>query len=493
MEPTGSTTEGGTPEGHSVPKWIVIGVGIFLVATAGVGIGLDRFATPTTPSGPPPPVVNASFRVNTSVAQPLPPFALGINARANYTLGTTQAAWINSTTVRLVRWPGGNLSDALDPLADGGRGTLYDGSGQPAAAATSLPQFVDWCRSVGCSSILTLPGEIDNASYAAAIAHEVVVVLGFTPLYWEVGNEPALWTHWGIPWSEWNVSQALGPTPNEYATEVASYVSAVRSVLPSAQFIGLPGVGTGADDGPWIRAVVATDGQDLAAVAIHVYPAGAAAPNEPLASFFATLEGTASIAVRVPADLALLRSVCGTCHIALLVDELGSITGRTYPTYVSGYDSAPYIAAEVVDGLYEGAASLELWNLQSTYPNAWASSHGSLGAAYSLYATFLSRLPGGLYPVEFSNGSTGLHGLAGVSSTQGGPVATVFFVNTNTTDAFRLSLASAGFPLTGATVGWTWASGEGHPSGPLAFPSNVTTVVIPPLGLGLWQTPVSVW
>ena len=478
---------------RAVPKWIVVGVATFVVASVGVGIGLDRTGSHPSPGGPPPPVVNASFRVNTSTPRPLPTAALGINVRADYGLGPEQASWLNGTSVRLVRWPGGGLSDRLDPLANGGQGAIYDTSGASVVPATSLGEFVRWCRSVGASTILTLPGEIDNASYAASIAREVIIVLGFSPAFWEIGNEPALWTHWGIPWTEWNTSQQRAPTPAGYASEVGAYIASVRSVDPSAQFLGLPGVGTGGNDLPWIRAVVAQDGPLLSALAIHVYPAGATPTNESPATYFASLGGRTSVLTRVSTDLGAIAASCPACRISLLIDEAGSVTGPTFPSYVPGYDGAPYLATEVVESLAAGASSFVLWNLQSTYPDAWSDPRGSLGACYSLYSTFLSRLPTVIYSTEFFPATAGLYGLGGLSTTPGGSTETVFLVNTNVTDAFRIGLSSSGFPVSSSTEGWTWAPGEGAPSGPTALPANATTVVLPPLGLGLWVTSGPGW
>ena len=471
--------------------WLVVGIVVFVLVVAGVGIGLERTAPSPNPVGPPAAVVNGSFSVNTTAALALPPFALGINARANYGLGPDQATWTLDTPVRLVRWPGGNLSDRMDALA--GLGRIYDSSGASVPAATSLAQFVSWCRLVGGSAILTLPGEIDNSTYAAELARAVTVSLGFAPAYWEVGNEPSLWTHWGIPWSEWNTSQRIGPTPGQYAEEVAAYISAVRSVDPSAHFLGLPGVGTGANDPEWIGPVVALEGANLSGVAIHVYPAGPTSSKEPVTAFLGTLDGSDSVAVRASVAFGAIRSACPSCQIPLLIDEIGSVTGTAYPSYASGYDAAPYLATEIVQGLTQGVDSIALWNLESTYPAAWANSHGNLGPTHTLYTTFLSHLPSTMYPVVFSPYNAGLYGLAGVTPSAGGGTLMVFLINTNTTFAFRLSLSAAGFPVGAGTEGWTWSPGHNAPSGPLAIPSNETSVVLPPLGLGLWEAPGTTW
>ena len=481
-----------SPGRSRVRGWLiaVTVVAVLIVVGAGVEFGLSvaHYSPPGTPP-PPAPIANASFAVNLSAPRALAADVLGVNVRANYALGSAQSAALAASSVGFVRWPGGALADRLDPLADGGAGRIYSSSGSYAPPATSLADFVHWCASVHASAILTLPGEIDNASYAAEIARYVEDTLGFVPAYWEVGNEPALWTHFGVPWSRWTSSQAIAPTPAEYALEVGQYGAALRSVDPSARVLGLGGVGTGSSDGPWIQAVVARDGTNLSGLAIHVYPAGPLSGGATPAQFFGTLTGPASLSARVPADLAAIHAACASCQLPLLVDELGSVTGSNYPQYATGYNAAPYLAAELAEGIGLGVASLLVWNLQSTYPDAWLGPHGGPEPSYPLYATVLAHRPSTSYPFAQQSGPVGLYGIAGAAPSSAGPTATLLLVNTNTSYALRLSLGAAGYPVSPASTGYTWAPGSSAPTGPIPNATGNGTVVLPPLGIDLFESP----
>ena len=119
-------------------------------------------------------------------------------------------------------------------------------TGAASNVTTNLTSFVTWCETFGCHAILELPAEIDDPSTAAYDVSYTERVLAFHPSYWEIGNEPAIWTHFEIPWSEWNASQAQNATPEQFAQVVPAYNIAIHSVDPSAPIIGLGGVGTGA-------------------------------------------------------------------------------------------------------------------------------------------------------------------------------------------------------------------------------------------------------
>ena len=54
---------------------------------------------------------------------------------------------------------------------------------------------------------------MNEPAVAAAEVDYVVHTLGFEPSYWELGNEPVNWNHFGVPWAQWNLSQRLNATP----------------------------------------------------------------------------------------------------------------------------------------------------------------------------------------------------------------------------------------------------------------------------------------
>ncbi len=463
---------------------------MILLVVAGLAVGVELATQPSAPPAVPAPIVNTTLVVDRNVSQPVPSDFLGVNVRADSALGAAQEGALSATPVSLVRWPGGNLSDLLDPLADDDQGLIYDAVGAASPSVTSFAEFAAWCTATHCAAIVTLPGEIDNASYAASIVEYSESTLDFTPAYWEVGNEPGIWTHFGVAWTKWNSSQALSPSPDEYAKVVQQYVAAIHAVEPGAAVIGLPGVGTGgSSDTQWLRAVVALNGPNLSTVAIHVFPAGSVLPSEPVAAFFTTLTGSGSLVARVPSDLAAIHAACRTCDLPLLVDELGSVTGSPYPSYAGGYDAVPYVAAELAEALEEGVRGTALWALQSTYPGSWFNSGGSAAPTFSLYSTLLAHLPAETYRTDALPSPEGLFAIAGYTPSALGGNSSILLVNTNTTTALRVNLTVAGFPMVAGSEGWNWTPGASSPTGPRALAVGTTSVLLPPLGVGLWISP----
>jgi len=487
------------PGPTSLPlRWAMLAVVVgVVVATSLVGASLTSPAS-APPSSPPTfPSVNASFGgFNGSLLSLYPEF-LGVNVRADSPLSPSSATLLNSTDVRMVRWPGGAIADRFDPLGNGDRGLVYNDSGATQAPATTLAQFVAWCESLTCEAVITLPAEIGNVPEALAIVNYTEKTLAFHPTFWEMGNEPALWKHFGIPWSQWNTSQASTPTPSQYSNVVNRFVRAIRSVDDQTGILGLGGVGKGGSgQASWISSVVGPNGPNLSAVAIHVYPAGTGFPLDDLSAWFGSLSGSASIASRVQAADDTLRTTCSSCSISVLVDEFQAGTGLTAAEALSGGFLATYVAAEIVQALPLPVTSLDYYDYQGGTPGAWLDSQGNPSASLDLYQALASHL--GAYAVQLNVTSSAEGLLAAV----GGPTATglesLLLVNTNTSYGFQVNLsrqfsdASAGsvwlfagpssVPTTGAltaTIARNWAipptsvailSGIGSPRYPMNVP-----------------------
>ncbi|MCI4372883.1 MAG: hypothetical protein L3K02_04490, partial [Thermoplasmata archaeon] len=129
------------------------------------------------------------------------------------------------TPLSWYEWPAGAIADAYNMTS----GTLWTG-GYASAVMTNESNFVRWCKSVACNAILSLPGEIDDPTLAAYEVYYTVDRLNFTPAYWEVGNEPYLWKHFGENWSTWSPTDNSPVTAAVYAQVVQSYISAIRNV-----------------------------------------------------------------------------------------------------------------------------------------------------------------------------------------------------------------------------------------------------------------------
>ena len=384
----------------------------------------------------------------------------GANLRPYYALGSTQSQTFDASGLSYVRWPGGAIADRLNVTAN----LIYNDNGTSYAPPTSSSAFVSWCQSVGCRAIVGLPGEIDRPATAAYYVAYYEKTLGFTPAYYEIGNEPSVWTHYGTPWSGWNVSQATNATPVAYANLVHAYIAAIRSVDPTARFIGLPGLGTGAWGEPtWIRASVRLNGPNLSAVAIHVYPAGfVTGTNGTLAQFYATLGSNSSLGVRVPPDRAAIAAACARCSIDLVASELGSGTaGGPFNTWMDGYAVVPYLAEEFEQAIALNLTNVDVFALQSSYGGSLLTPTGNATNATTLYHEMLSRLLPRFVPSTLSVSANGVSALVtrNVATTS----FAILVVNTNLTANATLALNARNQTLvTGAR--WTWNATS---SGPL--------------------------
>ena len=396
-----------------------------------------------------------SLSLSGAAASPLSPGLLGVDVRADSHFQATQMAALNATPVRYVVWPGGAIADRLNMSAD----KLYSNSGSVSKPATSEAQFVAWCRSVQCQAILQVPAEIDQPSVGAEQIQYTEQTLGFTPAYIEIGNEPALWTHFGTPWSNWSSGSSGNATPSEYASVVHAYIAAIRAVDPSAHFLGLPGVGNGvAGEGAWLSATLKLNAPNLTAVAIHVYPGGSSSPSSPtLSGFFASLTGKASLPVRVPKDRSAMGSACANCSsMPILVTELGaSATSTSYAPYMAGFPDVVYIGTELIQGMSLNLSSLDDFAFQNSYPGSWFATNGTQEPIYTLYQSLLPELGSAFVPVTASPSPGGLS--VALTSDPSNGASTLFVANANLSQTFHLDLSALGLPAGSARVTW-WNS-----------------------------------
>jgi hypothetical protein len=410
--------------------------------------------------------VDANFSVQPNDTYRAVPYTFwGVNGDAFEVFNNSTASQIRATPLEYVRWPGGRASDLYDPINN----SMSLGNGLSFAPPTSEVKFVSWCKSVHCRAIMGLPGEIDNPALAKEIVSYVENTLHFHPAYWEIGNEPAQWTHFGIPWALWTPLQDSNITPAGYAKLVQSYVIAIRSVDPSAKIIGLPGVGTGAwHEADWIEATVALNGPNLSGVGIHVYPAGHDnAQTGTLAQFYASLTSPSSLSVRVPSDLAAIKAGCPSCkNIRIFATEVGSgsvgtIGTGAYGRYMSGFSQVPYLATEVVQGLNVRMANLDFYDLKSSYPGSLLKSGGTARPAYYLFSEILSQLGSKVVRSKESAPVGGFYAVATVDPTT--KTLSILFTNVNTTTSIHLNLKGSGCPLGGPGDSLKWSDSTSRP------------------------------
>ena len=461
--------------------WIAIGIALLLVAVS----AFLWFQPPPKPIAKPPPTpfpsVPGSLGGLNGSPVSLHQGFLGVNARADAPLTPAALAGLNGTDVRTLRWPGGGLGDRMDPVANGGSGVVYNDSGGATSPSTTLAEFVQWCRSISCQSILTLPAEINSTATELAIVNYTERNLGFTPTYWEIGNEPAEWRHFGVPWANWNASQNLTTTPDQFAQLVQRFVGALRSVDTTTDIIGIGGIGHSAvPQSRWISGVVSRDGPNLSAVAIHVYPAGPGFPSSDLRNWFASLWGGSALPSRVPTTVGIVQTACPTCRLNVVVDEFQTGTQLTSATALSGGALATSIGAEIIQALPLPLQSLDYYNFESYTPGAWFTPSGASSAASSLYSGLAAQLG----PIaEQLNVTSAAHGLL---AAEGGATPSamnnLLLVNSNTSFGFHLNLSQRLAASAGDSA-WTFNETSSQPTLFTFQPIAANNWTIPPASL----------
>ncbi|MCI4355950.1 MAG: hypothetical protein L3K18_02240 [Thermoplasmata archaeon] len=416
----------------------------------------------------------------------LPSEFWGATAPVDAGIVANESDFIQATPARFLVWPGGGFGERYDPIA----GILHGGGRAAGPAASNETAFIGLCRAVGCHAIFQVPGEINSSTLAARIVSYTENTLGFRPDYWEIGNEPALWRHFDLPWTLWNHTQAIGTTPNAYAEEVNAYGQAMRAVDPTIRILGLPGAGAGGQaEDTWFAAVAARDGAWIAGLAIHAYPAGIGPTAPSLSGFLGSLTDPNSLPSRIPRDRAVLNASCGRCgSLPLFVTELGSaVLSGTYDPYVEGFPDAVFLGAEVVQAVELNLTNIDTFAVRFGNPGSWENLSFAVRPSYTLFSELLARLGRVVQPLRVSGGVGGVYALE--ATRPGAPQVTdLLVVNANATSAIQLPPGSTpGFPGGPAEM-WAWDSTTTEPIlsyWPTGVPASVT---VPPVGLLLVET-----
>ena len=482
----------GVPRPTGSRDVVVLAILVFFLASMFFGDAVYAYvsgtqATPISPPGPPP--IGATLNISSMSAGVISPSFWGLNLRADQEPTPSMLSYVTSTPVKMLRWPGGNLAERYNMTANGGAGLIYNDDGSSVTPAWTTAQFVTWCESINCQSIFTVPAEIDNPSLAASYVAYVEGTLGFHPTYWEIGNEPDLWTHFDIPWTRWSTLQQTGATPAAFADIVHSYIEAMKLVDTNIRFIGLGGVGGSGGEAPWISAVVGENGPNLTAIALHYYPAGSGTAGESDSHVYSTVNGTNSLSIRYARDQEEIDSACPSCNIQVIVDEFGVGTGSNLDSFMSGFQIVPYITAELEQGMYLNLSTMNLWVLESTYPGSMFDPSGNAHPVSILYSTILPLLDSIVLRTTVLSGLPNLYAIS-TENVGLNPSTTLLIANLNTTYSASIQLAGSGFPLSGSGTALMWDS-------QLSVPQSRTLIssvwVLPPESIGLWigDAPVS--
>ena len=355
-----------------------------------------------------------------------------------------------------------------------------------------IPAFVTWCTAQvpTCHSILKLPGENNNSAEDAYLAGWIVHDLHFQPSYFTIGNEPMLWSHYGLPWTAWRSTDHAHPDPLAYAIDLRNAIYAVRAVDPVARFIGIESdCACSAKD--WMATTARVDGSLISAVGYHTYPSTALRTNETLAQFFDPLPSPTNITASYQLVRAAIAGQCPTCPtLPIFVTEYNSGPGRGATQWAGTYADAEFLAASTAQALRENVSLFVTYNLQSggvgnSSTIGWGllRHNDSVGPEGLLYAELLSHLAlGDVNATTIPTAVTNVWSVATSNAT----TRSLLVVNANLTQPLAVNLTGAVGPgnLSGAQMySWQWSD-----PAPLVGPAS-TTVELPPLGMVLIDLP----
>lgn len=394
---------------------------------------------------------------------------------------------VNATPVRYVRIGGG--ADACNLTTDTNWVAGPSGGRESGGCSFNINDTKAWCDSLNpnCVSLVQLPGENNNSGEDANIIHYILVNESFRPTFVAIGNEPdsyGVWTHYGIPWSQWKTTDNSTAKPRAYALDVQGAITAIRSVYFSLRITQPAYVGIEAATGTaaaWFRNISHYDSSLIGAIAYHSYPTNVTGGTQPTLAKYegALVNGASNLTHTFPLVRAEYLSGCpngtGTCATpSIQVGEYNGGPGGGAPTYDSQFPGVTYIASSVCQALETSIPALTYYVLQSrtaSFGYAMMNSTTATTPVANLYKQILPWLTGeangGL--VEVHNTSAKAENfwsvLVETAKASHGTTVTnysVLMVNANITASVTVATSSV-FPTGAAGKIANW-SGGGSPT-----------------------------
>jgi len=164
--------------------------------------------------------------------------------------GATTLVRVGADTADDYDW----LTDTYDNPRDPSTHGVDASHGCPPSrdrAAASVLRVLDRARALHARAMVVLNGETDDPQGAYRLVAVIARRYGRAfarALYWEIGNAPAQWQHFGIPLTARSAGEHINCSPDQYAALVTGYHAAIAGAL------GAPPRGTPAGEG-WPRVV----------------------------------------------------------------------------------------------------------------------------------------------------------------------------------------------------------------------------------------------
>jgi hypothetical protein len=275
-------------------------------------------------------------------------------------------------------------------------GCFYNGNSICSPLHNNVSDYAELClSSPRYYCILGVPAEINSESTLAYEVNWLRSTTGWQPNCWAVGNEPEVWTHFGIPWTSWTSKDTRAATPAQFALVAANYTNTLRSLDgPNTCVIGLESNGPLPNIGPWTNAVTAAVTNDTA-VAFHQYP-DAKCTDDGKVGTTAPLAQLLSAANLTLTQAAYNESVANARGLPVYIQEfnMGSASPPTSCSpWVSGYTDSVFTSAVVAQALTYGDPQLTYFHFDCTTPDCLVNETTSTPSpTYRLYEDLLSQM-----------------------------------------------------------------------------------------------------
>ncbi len=407
---------------------------------------------------------------NYSTPYVLSPLFYGVDVRADRNFTVTDAYYLNDTNVRTWRYPGGNLGEKINYTTN-----EEEPAGTPYV--NSISNFISMCNLVHCHAILELPAEIDSPPTDGYYVNYIENVLHFTPAIWEIGNEPALYTNFKMPWSEWNQS-GTNATAVSYAPILPAIISAIREFDPTTPISPFGGIGGGnRSTATWAKTVFSVIQDTAQYIDLHSYPVNSTTTVQ---GFYQSLYTNGGPYSSYPGVISAVLSVCPTCtNVRLQVTELGT-TDRSANA-----------------GNFSSSFPAEMFDMTAVIQTSNPSFLVTSDEFYAFHDWVAGNQPSPLY-YPFKDitpylGSTAMNvsisGGADGNQLQVGAYWSapdnwsMLLVNLDCTNAVHLMIAGSGFPVHGDIEVYNWTNATQQPVGSATNWFNSTS--IPPNSMSL--------
>ena len=460
--------------------------GLIALATAAAAAGatLGILGAGPVPSGPGPGVSPFGPPLPTQVtvgpptaARPIAAGFWGVDVSALATPNSTDVPRLLDTPARYLHFPTGFVGEEFNYTSS----EITNSNGTVTPATLNVSGFIGICRAIHCHAILQLPAEIDRPATAAYYVQYIVDRLGFQPAYWEIGDSPSGWQHFGIPWSAWTSAQDVNITPIPFAVLVQTYIAAILPVDPGARFLAL-GTGLGPLDfsRSWVEDLAEIDGGTLSGITLHSYPLNATTLPATTAGLFAGLSGGESMPEQVSHVREWIRAGCPSCqNLGVFVVEANAAQIAPWYPVMATFNGTLYLAADAINGLDLGLENLDWFCFQCDFPNVWETSPAQVLSPYYLFSDVLDHLENETLPTNVSGASPVF-----AAATFNGSGESVLVVNLNETRPLALDLSAAQFCAGTPLNELLWS---GQTPRPVEGTGSVgTPVTLPPLSLGLF-------